>query len=240
MLEHAAYTLLLDALYASEELLPTDEKSLYRICGASNQHERKAVKSILTQFFFKKLCSNGEGYSNKRYEEELKHLESKTLAAKIGADARWKKDANALQTHSGRIATPDSRLQTPDFKPKLNITHAPGVAFTEVEEYARAQFEIFWLPYPNKIDRDQAFFEWLAMSPIDQNKAAESIPKWVLCDQWQDPRYVPSAVKFLKNRRWEVAPAKKGGNGVTKTAVAKLRGEIESGRMDRPPKFPLQ
>jgi len=65
MLEHGAYTLLLDRLYATEKAVP--EVDVYRITRATSKIEREAVDAILREFFFK----DGDGWMNARVQEEL-------------------------------------------------------------------------------------------------------------------------------------------------------------------------
>src|SRR6266480_1283727 len=78
LLEHGVYTLLLDVLYSTEQPLPTNEVLLFRICGASTKREKNAVKKVLAGFFYKKPT----GFSNRRFEKELKLAESKIIAAR--------------------------------------------------------------------------------------------------------------------------------------------------------------
>lgn len=76
MLEHGAYNMLIDEYYASGEPLPDDIEQLNRICGAHNRSERKAVKTVVDQYF--KLNGDGTRH-NKRCDEELakfKHISS--------------------------------------------------------------------------------------------------------------------------------------------------------------------
>jgi hypothetical protein len=77
MLEHGAFTLLLDTLYSTGTPLPTDRKLLYRICSAFTKRERNAVESVLSNFFFEKPT----GFSNKRFEKEVSDSESRINAA---------------------------------------------------------------------------------------------------------------------------------------------------------------
>ena len=51
LMAHGAYSLLLDAYYATEKPLPADLDSLCRICGAINAAERAAVEVIADKFF---------------------------------------------------------------------------------------------------------------------------------------------------------------------------------------------
>lgn len=74
---------------------------------------------------------------------------------------------------------------------------------------ARALFEKFWIDYPKKLDKDEAFREWLNLSPIDWDKAAESIQLWAKSEEWSEPKFVPAPVTFIKKRRWESKPVQK-------------------------------
>lgn len=65
MLEHGAYTLLLDRLYATESAIP--ELDVYRVTRASGRWERKAVDSVLREFFF----LDGDGWVHSRVQEEI-------------------------------------------------------------------------------------------------------------------------------------------------------------------------
>ncbi len=51
LMEHGAYTLLLDACYATEKPLPADKDSLYRICSAIKPAEQEAVMKVANEFF---------------------------------------------------------------------------------------------------------------------------------------------------------------------------------------------
>ena len=51
LIEHGAYTLLLDEYYVSERGLPAELDGLYRICRAMNKAEQAAVRAVAEQFF---------------------------------------------------------------------------------------------------------------------------------------------------------------------------------------------
>lgn len=51
LIEHGAYGLLLNHYYATHHALPGDRKIIYRICRASDRNERRAIDSVLDQFF---------------------------------------------------------------------------------------------------------------------------------------------------------------------------------------------
>ncbi len=62
MIEHGAYTLLLDQYYATEQPLPTDIGILCRILRASGKPEMDAIKAVLDQFWKKQLESLSSHY----------------------------------------------------------------------------------------------------------------------------------------------------------------------------------
>lgn len=76
--QHGAYTLLLDRLYSTEKPLPKDLETLFFICRASSKRHQNAVKFVLSEFFVK----NRLGYTNKRFEKELKRSRARIKAAK--------------------------------------------------------------------------------------------------------------------------------------------------------------
>lgn len=51
LMEHGAYTLLLDAMYATERGLPAGHVDLYRICRAMTRAEQVAVARVADEFF---------------------------------------------------------------------------------------------------------------------------------------------------------------------------------------------
>jgi uncharacterized protein YdaU (DUF1376 family) len=76
--EHGVYTLLLDALYGTEKPLPNNKKILFRMCNAITKKQQNAVKKVLAEFFSR----NPDGFSNKRFEIELKHSRARIYAAR--------------------------------------------------------------------------------------------------------------------------------------------------------------
>jgi uncharacterized protein YdaU (DUF1376 family) len=65
--EHGAYSLMLQAFYATEKPLPENRKILYRMLRVDSARERKAVDSVCDQFW---QYTEG-GLTNKRAEQVL-------------------------------------------------------------------------------------------------------------------------------------------------------------------------
>lgn len=96
--EHGAFCLLLDYYYSTEKPLPDDRCE--RIANAYAEHEREAVRNVLSAFF----TLTDDGWRNARADEEISEFRAKSLKAKEAADARWSgrnadASANASETH---------------------------------------------------------------------------------------------------------------------------------------------
>jgi uncharacterized protein YdaU (DUF1376 family) len=127
LLEHGAYTLLLDRYYSTEAPIP--ETDVFRVCRASTRPERDAVVAVLREFF---LLIDG-AWHHKRCEEELERFRSKREKARRSAEARWQgqrqasegnanASPNAMRSHSegNALQSPDSRLQEKNYTPGLS------------------------------------------------------------------------------------------------------------------------
>lgn len=67
MIEHGAYTLLLDHYYSTNQPLAANASVLHRICRAFAPDEQAAVQSVLDQFF----TLEKDGYHNSKADDEL-------------------------------------------------------------------------------------------------------------------------------------------------------------------------
>jgi uncharacterized protein YdaU (DUF1376 family) len=67
MIEHGAYTLLLDHYYTTSQPLPASASVLHRVCRAFAHEEQAAVQSVLQQFF----TLEADGYHNSKADKEL-------------------------------------------------------------------------------------------------------------------------------------------------------------------------
>jgi len=130
IIEHGAYRLLLDLYYVREKLLPADMKECCRLVRAVSAAERKAVASVLAEFFER----GPDGWLHRRCESEIARFRDKQEKAKRSASARWnapksqsERNANAypnaypnaMRTQSERNAVamlPSTKHQAPDTK----------------------------------------------------------------------------------------------------------------------------
>lgn len=75
MLEHGAYTLLLDRYYTTEQGIPADQA--HRVCRARTRDEKEAVDTVLAEFF---TLIDGR-WVNGRASREVTKMQAKVKAA---------------------------------------------------------------------------------------------------------------------------------------------------------------
>lgn len=124
MLEHGAYTLLLDRYYTTESGIPAVQA--YRVARARSREEKQAVDAVLAEFF-----TNDCGVWTKgRVQEEIIKAQAKIKAAqengkkggrpKLCNIESWQKPAGLNSGSENK--TPDKTHQTPDTRHQSEIT----------------------------------------------------------------------------------------------------------------------
>ena len=106
MLEHGAYTLCLDAFYATAKPLPRDRQRLCRLLRIESQSERRAVLKVLTEFW----TETPDGWTNKRGNREI---------------LRAKRQASVNQDIASRRKKPDQRDLLSHHEPSYEPSHEP-------------------------------------------------------------------------------------------------------------------
>lgn len=79
MLEHGAYTMLLDVYYTSEQPLPVDVKAAARKAGARSKDEIAAVELVLSEFF----TLQADGWHSARCDAEIAAYQSKAESNRV-------------------------------------------------------------------------------------------------------------------------------------------------------------
>ncbi|HCY61538.1 MAG TPA: hypothetical protein DHV59_01580 [Oxalobacteraceae bacterium] len=147
MVEHGAYTLLLDHYYQTGGKLMANAMALLRVCRCQTDDERIAVQSVLDQFFF--LGDDGM-YHNKRADKEMgvaaNVSAARSQAGKVGAEKRWKNGkemanamandmANAMANTKQTVWQNDAQPQP---QPQQHIKNPPispkGITQDQVEK----------------------------------------------------------------------------------------------------------
>ncbi|MCA2926873.1 MAG: YdaU family protein [Burkholderiales bacterium] len=113
MLEHGAYTLLMDACYDREQF-PTIEQA-YDWCWARTDQEKEAVRFVLEKFF----TENNGVYFQSRIQDEIdKYHENSSTNARIAKEREEKRRTNRERT----VNEQDTNLHlTTNHKPITNI-----------------------------------------------------------------------------------------------------------------------
>jgi len=138
MLEHGAYTLLLDRYYATEAGIPGDQA--HRVARARSKEEKAAVDVVLNEFF---ILSEGVWVKG-RVDKEIAKAQTKMKAAqenglKGGRPRKTQDKPGGLsvgyetETQEKAHQTPDTSHQTP-LKPE--VIHTESITHPEYVELA--------------------------------------------------------------------------------------------------------
>lgn len=236
LLEHGAYTLLLDEYYSNGPLpignagsnatLMPDHSRLHRICSATSRAEQDAVDSVLKMKFF---VIDGF-YHNKKADEVIEEQQKKHLrrveAGKKGAQAMLKQcSSNAPQTKTKRKKEDTSVSSS---EPSL-LADTDGVEppIPEID----MEFQKIWHVYPSrgkdgargagyKGPRQAAFKSFTRIYKNAKENEREAIVRNITegCGKYEkhlDRSGYPSkhAATWLNQRGWEDDYSGSGASG---------------------------
>lgn len=111
LMEHGAYTLLLDEYYSNEAPLPADFDELFRICRAMKKAEQDAVKSVAEKFF--PIFEDGMRH-NARADEMIARARPKMEAARANGAKGGRPRKNPMGYEN---KNPEKTQQEPNGKP---------------------------------------------------------------------------------------------------------------------------
>ena len=138
LLQHGAYTLLIDSCYDREQFPTLDDAMDWLL--PINDEERQAIEFVLKRFF----TLEGDIYVQNRIREEIEAYKAKSLKNKVIAQERenakrTKRTRNVHETHQEREPNqePRTKNQEPNKKNKQKNKAVPTNA-KEVEEYAKS------------------------------------------------------------------------------------------------------
>jgi uncharacterized protein YdaU (DUF1376 family) len=192
--EHVSYLRLISH-YWQHGALPNDDARLARITGRSKA-EWDEMKPML-QAFFKHSGSNA--WHHERIEKELNRetrlREGFTERAKRAASARW----NASGMLEASIKQSSSNALHNHNQNNNNNT------LSNSEECLEQCFKHFWESYPRKIGQTPAKTAFREASEVEKPEAI--IEKLKAYKFSTDPKFIPSPVNWLRDRRWQDDPA---------------------------------
>lgn len=151
-----------------------------------------------------------------KYRKMLSAEERREYLATKQREYRSRKQPS---TPVNNVSDTDTRLTHTD-----SDTDSKADTNTEKEQMQRALFEKFWIDYPKKLDKELAFREWTGLSPMDWDRAVESVGLWAKSPEWDEPRFIPAPVSFIKKRRWESVPVQKA----KKKSLLEQQKELEA------------
>ena len=199
LLEHGAYTLMLDAYYSTGKPLPLDRRLIHRMLRAIEPQEAAAANSILAQFW----TETPEGWVNERADRERKKAEEysseqsrkaklRIAGAKPGLSRGLAGDiAGAEPIHS------HSHSQTPKPERKHPPTPLKGDSV----------FAEFWQAYPKKIGKGNALKRWKKIGNGKGPQIVEAIKTQVAAGgHWRGTDgkdYIPNPATWLNQGRWD-------------------------------------
>jgi uncharacterized protein YdaU (DUF1376 family) len=207
MLQHGAYTLLIDACYDREQF-PTMQEAI-DWAWASSSAEIEAVEFVLRKFF---VLEDGR-YTQSRISDELNDYRTKAETnARIAHDRETKRKESATnRARSVNEPTPNQEPRTTNQEPLTKEDQEHLV--TDVTDAAVNDFESLWKLYPRKTAKAEAQKAWAKLSP-DHSLVAEiaaGLAAHIACADWvkDDGKYIPHGATWLNQRRWqdEVKPA---------------------------------
>lgn len=186
MLEHGAYTLLMDAIY-DRETFPTLEEAL-DWAWARDDAEVAAVKFVLSKFF----TLDGDRYVQKRIQDELDSYKAKAETnARIAKDREAKRKSKHEPSRNVHEACEEKHEPSPNHKP-LTINQEPLTSnqyiYTFDIDYVNANLlKSGRKPVDQKyIDQLQPQFElYYANQPMADNKALVKFVQWIMRNQDQ-------------------------------------------------------
>jgi len=190
-------------------------------------HRADFVRKLLSELEKAKVFSRRNGdrklYSRRMTQEELVRKQHRDSYHRTRTE--FGRDSDAIRNDFGRHSSSSSSSSSSLLASNGDRSNGARAVLTERENLARALFEKFWIDYPKKLDRDEAFRVWFSLSPLDQTIAVESVIVWAKSEEWSEPRFVPSPVNFLKKRRWESRPVTKPEQENLNEAVKRLEAK---------------
>ena len=173
MLQHGAYTLLIDACY-DREIFPTIEEAI-DWCWASNKDEIEAVEFVLKKFFFEE-----DGlFIQQRIQDEVDNYHknsatNKQIALKREAKRREKSTKRARKVNE---APPNYELITNNHKPLTNNQSTKDLDQSEIDqEVLDYCFNQFWESGIRKVNKKKA--KVLFFSVVKKNRSHSGLTSY--------------------------------------------------------------
>lgn len=192
LLEHGVYRQLLDMYYLSETKIPEETEVVYRRLCARTDDEKKAVDTILAEFF-----NRENGWVQTRCDKEIAEYQSKADRARING----KLGGRPPKTKEVISGNPEETKEKANHKP-ITINHKPIPPKPPADK--SAGFDEFWSAYPKKAAKPQALKAWCKQSP-PLDSVLEALAWQTKSEQWTKDggQFIPLPASYLNAKRWD-------------------------------------
>lgn len=145
-----------------------------------------------------------------RLEAERRKRNAIKRKKKLAAEKRWKDHAPAMHMHNTSNA---DAMQ--DYAIQEQVTSNKYISRNGVSRYTTA-FEAFWEISSKRGSKWEAFSVWKGIA-AELHETVHKAMLQAVTVEWAntEPRLIPHVVRWLRGRRWEVAPlVRKAGSGM--------------------------
>ena len=221
LMQHGAYTLLLDEYYSTEQPLPDNMDELFRLCRAMSKAEQDAVLFVVERFF--PLGEDGLRH-NERADEMIEKARPKTEAARANGKKGGRPKNNPggyetethIETHEKPNGKPTGFLFDNPQETQSETTRARSPTPTPVNlkplsspsrgDAASSGFNRFWQTWPSterKVAKAKCAERWRkARLEEIADEIVEHVETMRGTRQWREG-YEPAPLTYLNQRRWE-------------------------------------
>lgn len=226
--EFGAYDRLLDHCYSTEKPLPLDMEVCFRIARATTQSEKKAVISVISQYF----VQQDDGYVQHRVLEEtadaMLKIEASRTNGRLGGRPKKEPKNNPVgfenEPNKNPVGFENETQQEPSDKARqrqrqkeIQIHPLPPEPDGSGDG---GRFERFWSAYPRKSGKDDARKAFEKRKPDDALLSSmlaaiafqRASPQWVK----DGGQFIPYPATWLRQGRW-----------MDETAVGATQEEVE-------------
>jgi len=214
MLEHGAYTLLMDFYYTNEAPLPKEFSEIFRRVGARGKEERFAVETVVKDFF----VLESDGWVQKRCADEIAIYQGKVEKNQVNGKAGGRPKKKTIPLESGN---PEETQSVISGLPKITLTinQEPLNSNTPpTPKGVPCRFEEFWETWPKgerKQDKVKCAQKW-KRNELDlvADKILSDIAVKRQTEKWQSG-FIEAPLVYLNGKRWEdgVEPGHSGSGG---------------------------
>ena len=203
-LEDCAYRRLLDVYYSREQCLPNEITQSCRLVRAISKDERKAVETVLQEFF----TLTDSGWSHGRCEQEIEKAKvsaerSKANGMKGGRPLKDKPAPNPKITQQVNSGLPKTTQSEPDPKAPITNPITNPINTPKAPKGAADGFEEFWDAYPRK-DAKPLAIKAFAKVTVPVGVLLAAIARQRSSEGWTKDggKYIPMPASWLNAERW--------------------------------------